>query len=444
MSNTRKLVIEVVGDASKLDRGLRKAERSASGFSRRVQKKTGVGGLFGGSLGGVGKAGVFGAAAAAGTAVALKALSSVIAKAQEAETAQANLDQAFASAGLSAVKSGKQAETAIQRVSKRAAIDDEEVSRSFASLLRTTGSVEKATRDSALAADIARARRISLAAATKVVEKAETGQLRGLKALGVEIDKNTTASEAIDRAQKKFAGSAERYGNTAAGAQEKYHVALENVQERIGAKLLPLQTKLALKAVQFLDWADRNWPRFAKAISDAYNTAKPFIDAFIGQVKGVANIIAGVAKTVDALAHGDWSKAWKGFKQVAVDGVFGIVKAVSALPLKIAKALGKAAFAQIEKLFFGAVNRLIDIVNKAIGAYNSIPFVPNIGKIDHVGGSTTPARTSKGVTTRPDEGTRGPVVVDVYLDGSKVSSNQRRHNTIHARSNPKQRRGRPR
>lgn len=441
----RKLIIEVVADADKLRRGLKQAEGSLAGFQRKAEgraRKLPGGGLI---LGGVGKAGVIGAAVAAGAAVATKALATVVAKAQEAEIAQANLNQAFAATGVSATKNGKKVEAAIQKVSKRAAIDDEEVSASFANLLRTTGSVDKATRDAALAADIARARRISLAAATKIVEKAETGQLRGLKALGVQIDKNTTSTQAIERAQAKFAGAADRYGRTAAGAQDKYRVALENVEERIGAKLLPLQTKLALAAVRFLDWSDRNWPRFARAIQRTWQIAKPVIDSIVGEVKGIANVVAGVVKTVDALAHGDWSKAWKGFKQVAVDGVGGIVKAIASLPLKIAKSLGQAALTQMERIFFAAVNKLIDIVNKAIGAYNKIPLVPDLPKIGHLGGEVK-VRSSVG-STRPDEGTRGvrsPQVVvqsDIYVDGQKLTRSVSGYQRASARRNPAQRRG---
>lgn len=411
----RRLEVEIVGDASKLDRAFKQAERSTQRFGRRFSGKAGGG--FGGLLMAGGKGGAIGAAIAIGGAVAVKTLSSVVAKAKEAEVAQANLSQAMAAAGVSTAVYGRQVDKAIQSTSKLAAIDDELVSDSYASLLRTTGSVAKATRGVALAANIARARKISLAAATKVVEKAENGQLRGLRALGVEIDKNTTAQQAIERAQRKFAGSAERYGRTAAGAQEKYSVALENVQERIGAKLLPLQTKLALAAVRFLDWSDKNWPRFAKAVEDVYRRVKPAIDATVGQIKGVANVIAGTVRTINALAHGDWSKAWDGMKQVAVDGVLGIVKAVASLPAKIAKSIGSAAFDSIQRAFTAALNKIIGVIRAALKIYNSIPLVPDV-KLPGYIGQAAPSRNT--IPARPDEGSRGLQVaqpVQIVLDG---------------------------
>lgn len=377
-----------------------------------------MGGL---AIGGVGKAGVIGATVAAGGVVALKVLKSVTVAAQDAEVAQAGLDQAFKASGVSVAKYGKNVDRTIQKVSKLAGFDDEDVSRSFANLLRTTGSVTKATRDAALAADIARARRISLAAATKIVEKAENGQLRGLKAVGVQIDANTTSTEAIERAQQKFAGSAEAYGKTAAGAQDRYRVALENVEERIGAKLLPLQTKLALKAVEFLDWSDKNWPRFAKAVTDTYTKIKPIVDANIALFKGIANTIVGVVRTVRAVINGDWAAAWKGAKQIAIDGALGILGAVTAIPRKIVKALGKEAFKGIEAGVTAAMNAVIAIVNNAIGKINSVGGLLNkvvpgnpvgkIPKISPVGGSSKQTSSSgpTGVDRRsPGEGALRP------------------------------------
>lgn len=465
MANSRKLVVEVIGDSSKLDRDLRRVETRTQKFGKRLTGGRGVGGgVSGFALGGVGKAGVIGAGIAIGSAVALKGINRVVAAAKEAEVAQANLDQAFTASGISAAKYGKQVDGAIQATSKLSGFDDEDVSKSFASLLRTTGSLEKATRGAALAANIARARRISLAAATKIVEKAENGQLRGLKAVGVQIDKNTTSSEAIDRAQRKFAGSAEAYGRTAAGAQDKLGVALENIEERLGAKLLPLITKLALKLVDFLDWSDENWPKFAKAVQDAYAKAKPAIDATVKLVRGIANEVAGMVKLVHGLFTGDWAEAWAGLKQTAIDGVGGVVKALATLPVKIGAALSKKAFSGLSKIgewikdavlgglegigrgitdkIEGAINAAIKLLNTAIRAFNAIPRVRDIPQVPTLGSQSSPGKSS-GIGKRPEEGTRGPIVVEsrVYLDGRELNANQTPYRQKAQARNPAQRRG---
>jgi len=418
----RRLEVEIVGDATKLDRAFKSANRSARSFGRDVSRSAGrgKGGLIGGALfGSVGKAGAIGAGVAVGSAAALKGLQSVIAAAKDAQVAQANLAQAFAATGTSTAKYETQVNKAIQSTSKLAAIDDELVSESYASLLRTTGSVAKATRGVALAADIARARKISLAAATKVVEKAENGQLRGLRALGVQIDKNTTSTEAIERAQKQFAGSAVAYGRTAAGAQQKLAVAFENLQERIGTKLLPVVTELTLKLVDFIDWSEKNWPKFSKSVQNAYVKAKPFIDATVGEIRGIANAVQGMVRIVHGIFTGDWAEAWKGFKQYAIDGIGGVLKAMATLPLRLAKSLGKAAFSGLERAFTAALNRIIGLINSAIKAYNKIPLAPNIPTVPSVGGGG-PSPGSKSSAAPPARGerfTQGAQTVNLVVDG---------------------------
>jgi hypothetical protein len=449
LANSRKLIVEVVGDTNKLERSLKNVEGRTQKFGRKLQDNVG-----GGLLGGVGKAGVIGGAIAAGSAVALVGLKKVVAAAQEAEIAQANLDQAFRASGVSSEKFGKQVDTMIQSVSKLSAFDDEDVSQNFAALLRTTGSLAKARRDVALAANIARARSISLAAATKLVEKAENGQLRGLKGVGVEIKKNMTATEAIDAAQRKFAGSAEAYGRTAAGAQDRLNVAFENLEERIGAKLLPVLTKLTLKLIDLFDRAEKDWPAFAKAVTNAYAKAKPAIDATVALVKGIANEIAGMVRIVKGIVNGDWSLVWKGVKQVALDGVLGVVKAVSLLPLKIAQALSRKAFAGLERVgkfigdaivrgFQGAVNRIIDLVNALIGKLKPIAGIlgkvgidVKVPQIGHVGGSSAPR-----VSRRPEEGTHAAVAVNLIMDGRQLNTRLAPYRQQAQARNPAQRRG---
>lgn len=444
MSNSRKLIVEIVGDSSKLDRSLRGVESRTDRFGKRMQSKGGLAGL----VGGVGKTGLIGAGVAAGSAVAFTALKKVTDAAKEAQVAQAGLNQAFASAGVSSLKAKKNVDATVQSLSRLSGIDDEEVSRNFANLLRTTGSVQKATKDLALATDIARARHISLAAASKVVEKAENGQLRGLKSLGVQIDKNTTATEAIDRAQRKFAGSAEAYGKTAAGAQDRLNVAFENVQERLGQKLLPILTRLSLKLIEFIDWSERNWPRFAKAIGDAYRTAKPYIDNTISTIKAIAGVFQGVVKIIDGIANGKWGQVWAGIKQVAVKELDLLYHAFLALPLKITRALsGKAleglkavgrgmAHAIVEG-FQGAVNRIVDLVNSLLGKLKPIAgLLGKVGidvkvpKIGHVGEQTRSQPRIPGVNPNPERrissvasGSRNqnPIHIHVDVDGKQMA-----------------------
>ena len=381
----RELRVTLIGDTKSLDRALGHTERRLSTFGKTASAKSGKGGVLGNALGfgGIGKTGVIGLAATATVGVLGKALSSVISKAEEAQAAQANLDQAFKVSGVSTKEYGRSVDRTITKLSELAGIDDELVSQSFASLLRTTGSVSKATRDVALAADIARARHISLAAAARIVEKADNGQTRGLKALGVHIEKNTTSTEALEAAQKKFAGSAVRYGKTAVGAQERLRTAFDNLQERIGQKLLPVFTKLTLKAIAFLDWLERNWPKI-------YAIVKPVIDRVASVIRSVGTELEGVVQVVRGLIHGDWSEVWAGLKKVAVGALRGLYEVAVKLPAKILAALGRRVWSPLKRVggwikdavvsgLRGLAQQILNFVlvpvNKVIAGLNKIPFV---------------------------------------------------------------------
>lgn len=392
----RTILVQILGDASSLEREFAKAGRASDTFGKRM----------GVSMKTFGKAGAVGAAVG-GVALLSSQLKKSVSAAKDAEAAEARLAGAFDQAKVSA-KEREQAQKAINRVSKAAALDDEDLSDVLAKLTRTTGSAKKGMEGMALAANIARARNIKLEAAAKIVEKAHVGQLRGLKAVGVEIGKNTTTTQALEKAQRTFAGSAERYGNTTAGAQEKLSVAFENLQERVGAKLLPVLAKLATWGVRFIDWSDKNWPRFSKTIKDLYAVIRPVVENITKVIQSIADVVLGVVRTIVAVKNGDWSGVWKGLKQVAIDGLLGIVKAATELPRKIVAALAgkawdglKAIGTTIKNAALGGLkgladamvgalqnilNKIIRLVNKAISAYNKIPVAPDIPKISEVGG----------------------------------------------------------
>jgi hypothetical protein len=270
-----------------------------SGFDSAMNKSEG-------RMKSMGKAAALGGLAiAGGIAVGLKKSADA---AIESEKAQARLNQALDGAGLSQDKYGAAIERNIQKTSKLAALDDEDLSDSFAKLVRTTGDVTKATEGMNLAADIARSRNISLEAATKTVERALIGQSTAFKRVGVDVvmtkdnmeaakatidswrdssgklteaeeikgkqlmetaktlDKQSSAMAAFEMAQKKFAGGAEEYGKTSAAAQERFGVAVENLQEKIGAKLLPILAKLMELSLKVIESIEKNWPKIAAVI----------------------------------------------------------------------------------------------------------------------------------------------------------------------------------
>lgn len=404
----RRISVQLVGDSKSLERAFDRAGRKGQQFDSAMGRTSS-------NLKAWGKAGAIGAAAGGVTLLTTQVVKSVGA-AREAELAQTRLRGALASAGVSHRKYGKQIDAVIQKTSKLAALDDEELSDSYARLVRTTGSVTKATKGVALVADIARARNITLAAATNIVEKAHVGQLRGLKSVGIATETGVTATEALERAQRKFAGSAERYGKTSVAANERLAVAWENVQEKLGKKLLPALVKVSEFLLKMIEWGEKNWPRFSAAVERMWQHIKPIFDAFKQYLGGWVKIIQGIIE-------GDWSLAWKGVKQTvsaAFDLLFAYLRAVPAKlfmwGLRMGKQLAAGVLAGIGNLAEKIGNKLLP--GNPIGGGTATPGPASRG--GRTGPTVSPAPAGGGAARHPGRARGGPVGANnTYLVGEK-------------------------
>lgn len=280
-------------------------------------------------------AGIAGAAIVGGLAVGMK---KSVDAARESEKAQVSLESSLKSANISYKVHGKAIDEAIQKTSKLAALDDEDLSESFSKLVRTTKDVKQATDGMSLAANIARARHISLSAATKAVERAYNDSDAALKRFGISVPKVTTASDqmkkrvdelrdslkgtkgatreaieaqidqakfslrqaaAIDKhataqnsiaaAQKQFAGAAEAYGKSGAGAQERMQVAVENLEESMGTLLLPMITTVSTAVA-----------KAAEFFTEHEKIAKVLVIT-IGSLGGALLVLSGIVKVATAI-----------------------------------------------------------------------------------------------------------------------------------------------
>ncbi len=239
----RDLTVRLIGDSRSLERAFQRSERSAKKFagtmattSSRLKSR---GALFGGMFG------VSGPTAAAGGAFLLGRQFTNAAR--DAEVILGQTSVAVQDAGLSWTKYAKRVEDASTRISQSSAFDDEQVMQSFATFVRGQKDVEKSLRLTELAADVARGRYIDLEQATQLVNKAAMGQIGSLRRAGIQIDKNATSAEALDKLQRAYAGSAKVYADSAVGATEKLQVAWENLAETVGG---PLSEALAAYATQ--------------------------------------------------------------------------------------------------------------------------------------------------------------------------------------------------
>lgn len=349
---SRKLEVEIVGNTRDFDNAMDKASGKTAGF--------------GSKLGGLAKGGAIGAAVG-GVALLGKSLYDSVGAAKEAEQAQSRLEDALRSANVNYATHGTAIQGAIDKTSKLAAVDDEDLSDAFAKLVRSSGDVKGSLEGMTLATDIAAARNISLEAATKLVEKAMGGNENAFKKVGLEVEKGTTATQALQLAQEQFAGAAEAHGNTAAGAQEKLGVAFENLQEKVGQKLLPVLANLSTKLVELIAWIEENWPKFQKAMEPVMEAVRVIINNVIDRIKAIVSTIQGVITIIQGIRDGDWSKVWAGVKQVVIEGVGGMLTAMIELPAKILAALGEKAWSGLKAIGGWIGNAIVDGLSALAG-----------------------------------------------------------------------------
>jgi len=145
------------------------------------------------------------------------------------------------------------------------------------------------------------------------------------------------------------------------------------------------------------------------------------IKGIIMFLRGWVQVIKGVVQVISGILTGDFSRVWKGVKNIFSGGaraVLGLLKALTA-PIRgtvdgIGDALGKgfsAAWDKITEIFEDGRDAIIGVVNSIIDVINIIPGVPDIEKI---GGSSS--KFGKGGTGKWNPG-KNAAPVGRYMGG---------------------------
>lgn len=212
---------------SRMGEDIGKAEQNGEGFKAAV---TGIGKTLT----------VVGAAAVAGFAA------ESVHMADEFDVSQAQLRNAIENTGGSFAAFSPQIDDTYSRMSSLG-FENAEVAKSMESLVIATRSPATAMRDMSVAADLARAKNISLEAATQTLTKVYAGSTRALTQLGLNLDIGTgklksiqSATESVKNAQMAYRqaqeAAAEATGTKAAEADRKLeaaHVKLEQSQLKL-------------------------------------------------------------------------------------------------------------------------------------------------------------------------------------------------------------------
>lgn len=160
---------------------------------------------------------------------------------------------------------------------------DEEQRQSLRQLVAQTKDQTKALDLQATAMDLARLRNIDLTTASTLLGKVQGGNIGILARYGIQLEKGTTATEAIAEIQRRAAGQAEAWSEGLEGQTAALGIAMDEVGERIGYALIGPMTD----AVNFLN--DDVVPAFDDVLTG------------IGDVsQGLDDFQASVGKTGDA------------------------------------------------------------------------------------------------------------------------------------------------
>lgn len=302
----RKLEVQIVGDSKSLERAFGRAGSASDSFASK---------MGGGALK-VAKVTAFATAATAGLAGVVG--TKLVKAAMESEKVQARMQQQLKALGISYDAHASKIDKVIEKTSMLSGLDDEDLTDSFANLTRVTGDVNRALELTALTADVARGKNVSLEQATSIVTKAQLGQLGALKRMGIEIhpvteaqdalkastdkatdaqvkaakaaDQTATRQAAVAALQQKFGGAAEAYGRTTQGAIDRASVAWGNLQETLGAKLLPVVTRVINWILDHMPQIERVSQRVFRAVEQVWKQVlEPTFKAIIAAVKFVAD-----------------------------------------------------------------------------------------------------------------------------------------------------------
>jgi hypothetical protein len=267
--------------------GFASADRSASSLGSKMGK--------------LGKAAAFGAAGVAvGAVVAGKALFDMGKAAMEDEKAQVLLAKQLRNSAKATDGQVKATESWISAQGRALGVTDDELRPALSRLVVATKDVDKAQRLASLAMDIAAAKGKPLKTVSEALAKAQEGNIGALGRLGIKTKdasgKTRELSDITKELARTYEGSASTAANTTAGKFGRLKLIFDETKESIGAKLIPVATKLA-------DWAFKMAPTVAK-LGDtlAKNLGPPLAaiggflkDRFIPAVKDLAgNVLEGL------------------------------------------------------------------------------------------------------------------------------------------------------
>lgn len=325
----RQIVVDIIGDSSKFGSAIDKATGKTSGFTN-ILKGAGMGiGL-----------GIFGLATSAigGVTAALGDANQAY---QEDMASQAKLKTALGNTVKGWDGNTKAIEDVIS-AQMRLGFGDEEQRDSLALLVGATEDVAKAQELQVAAMDLARLKGIDLASATDIMIKANEGNYRGLKSVGISLDSTATSTEALAAVTALAGGQAEAYADGPLGKQEAAQLKVGESMERVGS-----------------------------IVNSVASVALPILaDAFTGIIDIVMEVWTGLQPLIDALAR-ELGPVFKTIGNFISGTLFPIFKTLVGVHLKVlttaVTTLASVALPPLRAILNVLGTTVVPILGKAFG-----------------------------------------------------------------------------
>lgn len=259
------LKVDILADAGKAKRELDDTEGRFSRFGSAAAKA--------GKIAALGLAAGLGAAVVAGVKLAKSAAEDEAAAAKLANT----LHQAAGATDAQVAAT----ERWISKQGAALGVADDELRPALSRLAVATGDVGKAQQLASLAMDVSAGTGKSLEQVSTALAKAQNGQVAGLSRLGIATKDaaghTITMDQATSALADKFKGAASSAANTTAGQYGRLKLILAETGESIGAKLLPVGTKLASWVLGMVPTVTRLGSDLSQRLGPAFTTVGNFI-----------------------------------------------------------------------------------------------------------------------------------------------------------------------
>lgn len=345
----RTLKLEILAETKQFVDDMKKSETQVEGFGGKMEKFGKV------------AAAAFAAAAAAAVAYAGKLAIDGVKAAIEDEAAQARLAKALQNVTNATNTQIAAVEKQISKMSLAFGVADDELRPAFQRLATATGDVAKAQEGLQLALDISAATGKSVEAVSNALGKAYEGNTGALSRLGIGMSAAEIKALGLEGTMQQlastFGGQASIQANTLEGQIKRLQIGFDEAKESVGNALLP-----AVKA--FIDYiTNRLIPMLIEAKDRAL---APIKKAFEDNKEAIQTLWQFTKDYLVPL-----------FEFTLIRAIEGVGKAVAA----VTNIIG-AVVDGIRSL----VNQAINAINTLLQAYNSIPFLGNVGLIGGLGG----------------------------------------------------------